>query len=154
VLSRKAEKPATAETVNGLLDLEPLGGAFGLKANLSIDAPQEDCIRGELVGSATCHAAGLTARGAAPVLSLCRALIEAGHDPATPLEVWRGGLLALRVRSIGEGAQLAVEDDRHGRPRFRRWRHRRCGAGSPVAQSEGEQKVGTRRAKRVVGAVP
>jgi hypothetical protein len=39
---------------------------------------------------------------------LCRKLIEAGHDPAAPLEAWRGGVLCLRVRSIGEGARLEV----------------------------------------------
>jgi hypothetical protein len=32
---------------------------------------------------------------------MCRALITAGHDPASRLEAYRGNLLCLRVRSIG-----------------------------------------------------
>jgi hypothetical protein len=45
-------------------------------------------------------------------------------------------VLCLCVRSIGEGARLAVEDDRHGRPRLRRWRDRarRYGAASLARQ--------------------
>jgi hypothetical protein len=55
----------------------------------------------------------------APVLALCRALIEAGHDPNTPLEAYRGATLCLRVRSIGEGAKLTVKETcRDGKPRF------------------------------------
>jgi hypothetical protein len=60
-------------------------------------------------------------RSYAPVLALCRRLVDAGIDPATPLEVWRGGVLALTVRSIGAGAGLTVADDRLGRPKFRRY---------------------------------
>jgi hypothetical protein len=64
-------------------------------------------IRGELLGLSQATAAGITVTGRhAPVLSLCRALIEAGHDPAIPLEAYRGAMLCLRVRSIGEGAAL------------------------------------------------
>ena len=42
------------------------------------------------------------------LLALCRELIEAGYDPAMPLEAWRGEMLCLRVRSIREGARLRV----------------------------------------------
>ena len=96
----------------------------------------QTAIRAGLVGSNTCTAVGITIIDHAPVLALCRALVKAGHDPTTPLEVWRGKTLCLRVRSIGEGAQLTVEDDRGGRPRLRRWRNRArgCGAGPPVRQ--------------------
>ena len=65
-------------------------------------------IRGELIGSDRCSALGITAKGHAPVLALCRLLIEAGHHPARPLEVYRGEVLCLRVRSIGEAARLRV----------------------------------------------
>lgn len=58
--------------------------------------------------AARCQGEGTIARGSAPVLALCRALIKAGHDPAKPLEAWRGDTLALRVRTIGEGARLRV----------------------------------------------
>ena len=93
-------------------------------------------IRAELIDSDRCSALGMTARSTAPVLALCRQLVEAGHDPAIPLEAWRNDVLCLRIRSIGEGAQLTVEDDRHGRPRLRRWRNRErgCGAAPPARQ--------------------
>jgi hypothetical protein len=38
--------------------------------------------------------------------------------------------LCLRIRHIGEAAQLTIEDDRHGRPRLRRWRNRAGGCGA------------------------
>ena len=43
-----------------------------------------------------------------------------GIPPDTPLEVYRGGVLALRVRTVGEGAQLEVRDNRYGTPVCRR----------------------------------
>jgi hypothetical protein len=78
----------------------------------------------------TCTALGITAHGAAPVLALCRKLVAAGYDPTTPLHAYRGDVLALCVRSIGEGAGLTVEDNRFGTPVFRRWRNRDAGVGS------------------------
>jgi hypothetical protein len=77
-------------------------------------------IRANLIGSNQATAAGVTVSGRnAPALALCRALVEAGHDPATPLEAYRGTTLCLRVRSIGEGARLTVrESTDDGRPRF------------------------------------
>ena len=59
-------------------------------------------------GSDRCEAEGISVRAAAPVLALCRKLVTAGHDPERPLHAYRGNVLALRVRSIGEGAQLAI----------------------------------------------
>lgn len=54
-------------------------------------------------------ALGITASASAPVLALCRKLVAAGFDPNTPLEAYRNrNTLALKVRSIGEGARLAV----------------------------------------------
>jgi hypothetical protein len=44
-----------------------------------------------------CSALGITATGNAPVLTLCRRLIEAGHNPILPLEAYRGTTLCLRV---------------------------------------------------------
>ena len=37
--------------------------------------------------------------------------MAAGHDPRRPLHAYRGNVLALRVRSIGEGAELAIAGD-------------------------------------------
>jgi len=56
----------------------------------------------------------------AVVCALCRRLVEAGHDPATAMEVYRGQTLALHVRSIGEAAKLTVKET-GGRPRFTPW---------------------------------
>jgi hypothetical protein len=63
-------------------------------------------IQAELIGSDCCSALGITERSSTPVLGLCRLLVEAGHDPATPLEAWRGSTLCLRIHRIGEAAQL------------------------------------------------
>src|SRR5690349_6010219 len=65
-------------------------------------------IRAELIGSGQCIALGITATGHAPVLALCRLFVKAGHHPATPLDAYRGDVLCLRVRSLGEGARLTV----------------------------------------------
>src|SRR5262245_46914083 len=74
--------------------------------------------RAELVGSNTCAAAGVTARGNAPVLALCRELLAAGLVPGRALEVYLGATLALTVRSIGEGARLTVKEPDRGRAHF------------------------------------
>jgi hypothetical protein len=74
-------------------------------------------IRAEIVGSSFARALGVTVTAPAPVLALCRALIREGHDPATPLEAYRGEVLCLKVRSIGEGAELGIAGDGVG---FRR----------------------------------
>jgi hypothetical protein len=65
-------------------------------------------IRAELVGSDSCSALGIPVKADTPVLALCRKLVEAGHNPATPLEAYRSHALCLRVRSIGEAAALEV----------------------------------------------
>jgi len=77
-------------------------------------------IRAEFKGSNCCEALGSTAHGRAPVLDLCRALVAAGHDPRRSLHAYREDVLALKVRSIGEGAKLIVKEDRAG-PRFVPW---------------------------------
>jgi hypothetical protein len=61
-----------------------------------------------ITGSDTACAQGTTVTGPSPVLALCRKLIDAGHDPALPLIVYRGDTLALRVRSLGQAARLEV----------------------------------------------
>jgi len=71
-----------------------------------------------LHGSNTCTGAGIAASGATPVLVLCRQLLAAGLDPDTALEVYRASTLALRVRSLREGARLTVKTAGNGRPIF------------------------------------
>jgi hypothetical protein len=101
-----------------------------------------------LLGSDRCTADGISVRAYAPVLALCRALIDAGYDPGRALLGHRGGNLALAVRSIGEGALLTVEDDRHGRPRLRRWRVRgRCGDDPPASKLGTEDGASPRKQK-------
>ena len=38
-------------------------------------------------------------------------VVEAGHDPATPLEAYRGDTLCLRVNSIGRAARLEANGE-------------------------------------------
>ena len=61
-------------------------------------------IRAELIGSDTCTALGITSQSSIPVLAMCRALVEAGHNLSSRLDVYRGDVLCLRAQSIGEGA--------------------------------------------------
>ena len=75
----------------------------------------------QITGSNRCDAEGLTVTGHAPVLAMCRRLIEAGYDPARPLHAYRGDTLCLKVRSIGEGAKLTVREDNREGLRLARW---------------------------------
>ena len=74
-------------------------------------------ITAKLTGSDRCEAEGISVKDSAPVLALCRLLVAAGVDPATPLEAFRGDVLAVRVRSIGEAAALETNSKGTG---FRR----------------------------------
>jgi len=127
-----AKNPGAVVAALGAIEADDLGRRVSSIINPTSKLTQ--ALRAELIGPDRCTALGITASGHAPVLALCRLLIVAGHPPATPLQVYRGETLALRVRSVGEGACLAIEDDRHGRPRFRRSRKEvgRYGAASPV----------------------
>jgi hypothetical protein len=84
-------------------------------------------ITARLDGSDHASAEGISVTSPSPVLALCRKLIAAGYDPALSLVAYRGGALALRVRSIGEVAQLRVGGHGIG---FER--DPECGAGSPM----------------------
>jgi hypothetical protein len=89
----------------------------------------------QLTGSHRCEALGIVVTGHAPVLTLCRELLAAGIDPNSALDVFRRGLLALRVRSVGGAARLAVEDNENGRPQFRLARPPRRGAAPPTRKT-------------------
>ena len=102
-------------------------------------------VRAEIVSQTQVTACGVTVTGRnAPVLALCRALIAAGHDSDSPLEAYRGAVLCLRVRSIGEGAKLTVsEATNDGKPRFAPYRpfpdsEANMGGRSRVAQTVAE----------------
>ena len=66
---------------------------------------------------------------------MCRRMIEAGHDPSTRLEVYRGAILALTVRSIGEGSQLTVKSASNGTPVFVKKAERNSAAAPPMRQT-------------------
>jgi hypothetical protein len=90
---------------------------------------QRQTIRAELIGDDICTAIGITARSSTPVLQICRQLIAAGHDPATPLHAHRGDVLCLIIRAIGEAATLEANGNGTG---FRR--HRETDAAPPMRQ--------------------
>jgi hypothetical protein len=86
-----------------------------------------------LTGNDTCSVKGITARGSAPVLVLCRKLLDAGYPPHTTLEVYRGPTPALTIRSIGVAAGLEINSSGTG---FRRFRPRsEPRAASPMRKS-------------------
>ena len=99
--------------------------AAGNPDRQQFDSPKQP-VPAALIGSDRCKAGGISVCAAAPVLALCRKLVLAGHDPRRPLHAYRGNVLALRVRSIGEEAQLAIAGDGVG---FRR----RKGAGCSLS---------------------
>jgi hypothetical protein len=67
-----------------------------------------------IIGSDRCASGGLVVKHKAPVLAMCRKLIEAGYDPERPLEAYRGETLCLKIRTIAEGARLTVEEGPNG----------------------------------------
>jgi len=78
-------------------------------AGLSIHRRQ--LIYADLSNDDVCAALGIKIQSPSPLLDLCRALVERGVDPTTPLEAYRGKTLCLRVRSIGEAANLRISHD-------------------------------------------
>jgi hypothetical protein len=114
-----ATKSPGARAARGASEIDGIGHHVVSKVNRQQTFAQTP-IRATLIGSDRCEAEGLSAHGYAPVLDLCRELVAAGFNPASRLEAWRGDTLCLRVRSIGEGARLTVEDNRHGTPNLRR----------------------------------
>jgi hypothetical protein len=123
VLARNGERPATDATVNGALKVRTGKREEPSKPNTI--KPQ--ALRAEFVGNHVCKAAGVVVKANAPALALCRQLLAQGVDPDAALQIYRNGTLALRIRSIADGAALTVEDDRFGKPVFR-W-NRALGAG-------------------------
>jgi hypothetical protein len=128
VTSRKAARLRHRSDDVEALELDGIAGPVGTIATSIAQSTQ--IIRAVLIGSNDCVAFGIIATGHAPVLALTRLLIEAGHDPATPLEAWRGSILALRIRAIGDAAELEIS--RKGAGFIRR---RAVGTAPPIAQN-------------------
>lgn len=68
----------------------------------------KDDIIASVVGCDLCHAEGHTVKHPAPILAMCRHLVEAGYDPKRPLLAFRGSELAMHVKSIGYGAHYVA----------------------------------------------
>jgi hypothetical protein len=126
-----AGRVVSAETERAARGLTSFGRQVDLLATLTRGQIQE-AVRAELRRDDTAMALGIKAIGYAPVIALCRALLKAGTDPTLPLEVWRGNVLALTVRSIGKAALLTVTTGRNGAPVFVRHAPRGSAAASPV----------------------
>jgi len=89
-------------------------------------------IKAVLTGARHCSAAGFAVNAYAPVLALARKLLAA-FAPEQVIEVYRGDTLCFRV-VLGTAAKLTVEDDRNGRPRFRKYKARQSWeAAAPIA---------------------
>jgi hypothetical protein len=108
---------------------------FNPSANRQQDLARQAVICGELSGSDTCIAASITVVAYAPVLEMCRRLVAAGHDPAARLEAYRGAMLCLTVRSIGEAAGLEINGDGTG------FRRRRVPDAAPPVRNSAFRRV-------------
>ena len=95
-------------------------------------------IRAELIGSDQCNAGGLSITGTAPILAVCRALIEAGCAPTTALQAWRGTTLCLSVRTLAEGAKLAIDENRMD---YRPYRAFPCAPVPPPVSLKAEARI-------------
>jgi hypothetical protein len=68
-----------------------------------------NAIIAELSSDTYATALGITVQSPSPVLALCRKLTKVStYGSSTPLDAYRGDMLCLRVRSIGEGAKLEI----------------------------------------------
>ena len=101
----QTRKPAAigARRASGFVDEQQVSGPEDNPSQLL-----QQAIRADLIGSDICTALGVEVEANTPVLKLCRALIAAGHHSASRLDAYRGDVLCLRVRSIGEGVRLEI----------------------------------------------
>ncbi|MEA2934532.1 MAG: hypothetical protein QOD74_1178 [Variibacter sp.] len=87
-------------------------GAIATSPHQTTEAP----IQAELIRD-KCSALGITARGSPPVLAVCRELLAADRDPATPLEALDGDVLALPEAGFSmKPGTLATKAFRGGAP--------------------------------------
>jgi hypothetical protein len=117
MIARKAARPAPAVTGREPQVIDLLGGKINPARNIQ---PKQEHVIAELVGddSCRCQELGAAVTANAPVLAMCRQLLATGIDPDTALGVYRRGVLALKVRSIREGARLTVKTAGNGTPIF------------------------------------
>jgi hypothetical protein len=107
-------------------------------------------IHAEIIGSHVASALGITVRAEGPVLELCRRLIDAGFDPETRVEAYRGAILCLTIRSIGWGVEYTIMETSKARPYLVRWNPFPSFSGRPpirqTADGLSDIGVGTKRA--------
>ena len=100
------KRSPAADEARGAPEIDPLDGkVISENSHYSLST---QVIRAELIGTDTCSAVGITVCVGTPVLTLCRRLIAVGYNAATPLLVYRGEVLALTIRSIGQAARLEI----------------------------------------------
>jgi hypothetical protein len=80
---------------------------YNLRTGNSI-AGRPQPIKARLIGGYTCHVDSLTTNAEQPIFEMCRLLLRHGYSAERPLLVFRGKTLAITVRTIREGAGLAV----------------------------------------------
>jgi hypothetical protein len=78
-----AEESPGAVAADGALEADRLGR---VSKNKLLQNPSQAPIPATLIGSDRCSAEGISVRGYAPVLSLCRALIEAVRRAPSPMD--------------------------------------------------------------------
>jgi hypothetical protein len=78
-------------------------------------------LRAELSSDSYAKAEGVAVHTGSPIIALCRSLLAAGHTSSLPMEVYRGEVLALHVRSIGEATGLRVNSAGTGFIRDQQW---------------------------------
>jgi hypothetical protein len=118
----------TSGTRQGDDEIEGLANAF-----IAV-AESRQVIRAEIVGTDQCHAEGIGVRGGAPVLAICRKLTAAGFDPGRPLHAFRGNVLCLVIRSVGEAARFVVDERRMA---LARWKPLSCAEVPPPVAPRG-----------------
>src|SRR6516162_508718 len=150
MISRKAARPAPAVTGREPQVIDLLGGKIKPARNIE---PKQEHVIAELVGDDCCRCqeidAAVTAN--APVLAMCRQLLATGVDPDRPLRVYRRGALALKVRSIREGARLTVKIAGNGTPIFT-LDYPCKGAAAPPARSKLVRRQVSKNSLRAEGA--
>ncbi len=80
-----------------------------MKLDRTTSSAPDSPLIARIIGSDRCECENFTVKHSAPVLALCRKLVEAGYDPGRPLHAYRGSTLCLTVRSIGEAALLVPQ---------------------------------------------
>src|SRR5262245_54662241 len=77
--------------------------------------PQPKPLKAVLLGECTVVCNGYaTCTAVAPILELARLMIARGVDPRTPLKIYRGKILAVRVRAVGVAAGLQINGKGNG----------------------------------------